>query len=164
MFYAGCTSHVSNISSSGDFSSTLEIAAPVSGISDQSGISNPSGAFQFTEILERKGTLPIDADQSIIPVDINSTIRINIDREHLALASGPPVVRPLQEDLSLQREALLKSLQLIKEYLSLSREIQALYATTHDAEGKRLSGAGYWTSKGKAETAGGDRSLYFENR
>lgn len=142
IFYAGCASRVSNIHSSGSLSSPLvEGAAPVPGTSDQSGVPGPIGAFKFTEILERIGTLPMEVDQSIIPVDINSTIRINIDREHLAGASGPPVVRPFQEDLSLQRDTLLTSLRLIKEYISLSREIQTLYTATHDAEGKRLPGA-----------------------
>lgn len=148
-FFVGCASRVSNMPSSKSLPSALKSIPPVSGISDQSGVSGPIGAFQFTEILERKGTRPIDVDQSIIPVDINSTIRIKIDQERLALTSGPPIVSPTQEDLSSQREALLKSLQLIKDYISLSREIQTLYTVTHDAEGKRLPGADIGTLRAK---------------
>lgn len=129
----GCASQVSNITSSS--------ITPSSGPAiTQHNLPNPIDAFEFVEILEKEGTGKVSSDQSLAPIDINSTIKVRIDRDRLISSFGQPLLSLSLENISPQREALLESLQLIKEYLVLSQQIQSTYMATHDAEGKRLPG------------------------
>ncbi len=99
-------------------------------------------AFAFSEVLEKGGLVAIASNRSMIPVDINSAIKVRIDPLKLSALGGEALLAamPLLQEVTQQRSVLLEVLQAIDKYLDLSKQIQELFAETHDDAGRRLTG------------------------
>lgn len=96
-------------------------------------------AFEFTEVTEKGEIIPVK-EGSIAPVDINSVVRIKIHPENFSVATETGFSGLTENDLSKQRESMLEILEALKEYSALALEFKKVYAETHDASGKELSG------------------------